>query len=365
MTVHQAKGLEFPIVVLAGMANAIYDPAPDIGVIRRDRYEFRLTGGRASLGYTDWDECDRLPRSRAERVRLLYVACTRARDHLVVSLCGANRGSGDPYASLLWGAMPANPSDVTALEDPPVVVETRGSDPVEPLPSGWANEVTRIRAASAVPCVASPSGRGAEVLGLESASEPEESGPDESGPDETGPADAETASEVIDATVGEEVRAARDGRPLGRAVHAALDRLVRLGGLPQPEDVESACRDAAADEDVADDAVLMRVRAALTSELMVEALTAPRRWAELYLAAPVDDGAVRVVEGFADLVFERGDGYVVVDYKTDETISAEARQHYADQLATYAELVKLATGSGVAETVILHVGETQAEEIRL
>lgn len=365
MTVHQAKGLEFPIVVLAGMANAIYDPAPDIGVVRRDRYEFRLTGGRASLGYVDWDERDRLPRSRAERVRLLYVACTRARDHLIVSLCGANRGSGNPYASLLWEAMPADPSDVTALEDPPVVAEAQGPDPVEPLPSGWADEVTRIRAVSAVPFVASPSGRGAEVFGGGSASAHQEPGTQETGPDEARPADAETASEAIDATVGEKVRAARDGRPLGRAVHAALDRLVRLGGLPQPEDVESACRDAAADEDVADDVVLVRVRAGLASELMVEALTASRRWAELYLAAPVDDGAVRVVEGFADLVFERGDGCVVVDYKTDETISAEARQHYADQLATYAELVKRATGRAVADTVILHVGEKQAEEIRL
>ncbi len=88
---------------------------------------------------------------------------------------------------------------------------------------------------------------------------------------------------------------------------------------------------------------------------MQEALASPRRWSELYLAAPVDTDGVRLVEGFADLLFEGADGLVLVDYKTDETINPETRQHYAEQLAAYAELIERATGMAVTARRILHL----------
>ena len=37
-----------------------------------------------------------------------------------------------------------------------------------------------------------------------------------------------------------------------------------------------------------------------------------------------------VVEGYADLVFAAGEGWVLVDYKTDATLAPAARIHYAD-----------------------------------
>lgn len=101
--------------------------------------------------------------------------------------------------------------------------------------------------------------------------------------------------------------------------------------------------------------VQMMVRAALDSDLMRRALASPRRWTELYLAAPVDDPQVRLVEGFADLLFEDDEGLVLVDYKTDVSISAEARQHYGDQLRAYAELIRRATGMTVQACHILHL----------
>ncbi len=345
MTIHQAKGLEFPIVVLAAMANNMYDPSPAIGVASPDRYEFNLGKGLQSVRYDEWCELDRKPRSLAERVRLHYVACTRARDHLIVSICGEHGSNKQPHSSLLWDSIERDPTDVTALDDSPVILAAAQPAPVAPLPHDWNQHVERVRKASRVAFIAAPSGEAADYLGLQIA--PATSTPD-------APTDL---TATVETTVAADTRAARDGRPLGRAVHAALDALVRIGARATDDDIETACRRAAEVEGLPSEttAVSLRVRAAVSSDLMQEALASPRRWSELYLAAPVDTDGVRLVEGFADLLFEGADGLVLVDYKTDEAIAPETRQHYAEQLAAYAELIERATGMTVTARRILHL----------
>ena len=69
---------------------------------------------------------------------------------------------------------------------------------------------------------------------------------------------------------------------------------------------------------------------------MQEAARSPHH-REVYVAAPIGSS---VVEGYVDLLYERGDGIVVVDYKTDDVTSpAEATrkaQRYRYQGAAYA-----------------------------
>jgi ATP-dependent exoDNAse (exonuclease V) beta subunit len=83
MTVHKAKGLEFPVVVLADLtcklarADAGRHLAPERGLCA-----LRL-GGWAPLELRNQQAME-LARDRAEGVRLAYVAATRARDLLVV-----------------------------------------------------------------------------------------------------------------------------------------------------------------------------------------------------------------------------------------------------------------------------------------
>jgi ATP-dependent helicase/nuclease subunit A len=95
MTVHAAKGLEFPIVFVVNMGRGTGGPRAPIRVAD-------VAGGEASVAIADYqseaDE-DALARDREETKRLLYVALTRARDRLYLSTtvengsCRMGRGS--------------------------------------------------------------------------------------------------------------------------------------------------------------------------------------------------------------------------------------------------------------------------------
>jgi ATP-dependent exoDNAse (exonuclease V) beta subunit len=103
MSVHASKGLEFPVVALP----ALGDPAPaDTGVLRvrprEERLEIALAlpsslGGKPAHRRTPWFEEMRAHEALAqaeESRRLLYVACTRAREVLLLS--GAGNLEKDP-----------------------------------------------------------------------------------------------------------------------------------------------------------------------------------------------------------------------------------------------------------------------------
>ncbi len=87
MTVHRAKGLEFPIVVLADMtASLTHGKASRYLDAGRGLCAVRI-GGWSPRELIEHDE-EELARDRAEAVRVAYVAATRARDLLVIPAVG-------------------------------------------------------------------------------------------------------------------------------------------------------------------------------------------------------------------------------------------------------------------------------------
>jgi RecB family exonuclease len=95
LTIHAAKGLEFKVVVVADAGRDKAPPASDeILALSDGRFGFRVADPvtserRGAYAYEAVKEAQRAG-ERAERLRLYYVAMTRAKDRLIVS------GSIDP-----------------------------------------------------------------------------------------------------------------------------------------------------------------------------------------------------------------------------------------------------------------------------
>ena len=106
MTVHKAKGLEFPIVILADMTTHATQREGC------DRYvePGRLLCAQKLCGWAPWELRDNQDQEeaedRAESVRVGYVAATRAKDLLVVCASGMGPWEGSWLSPLYRGIYP-------------------------------------------------------------------------------------------------------------------------------------------------------------------------------------------------------------------------------------------------------------------
>jgi ATP-dependent exoDNAse (exonuclease V) beta subunit len=104
MTVHKAKGLEFPVVVLADMTAKLRTDRAD-RLIDKARNACYLRLGRWTPAELAESEALEVARDEAEGVRVAYVAATRARDLLVVPAVGDARWDGgwtDPLNAAIY-----------------------------------------------------------------------------------------------------------------------------------------------------------------------------------------------------------------------------------------------------------------------
>jgi ATP-dependent exoDNAse (exonuclease V) beta subunit len=88
LSIHAAKGLEFPIVCLADLGRSPRAPTPDL-LVQGARIGVRLPqlDGSAAVATLDYEELlrDRRLAEAAEEERIFYVAATRARERLLLS----------------------------------------------------------------------------------------------------------------------------------------------------------------------------------------------------------------------------------------------------------------------------------------
>jgi len=319
-------------VVLAGL-NADRDPRPPLVVWGPERPEIRI--GSQAAGYFETDGYLAVRESDerfeiAEQRRLLYVAATRAQDHLVVSL--HHKPGYRNHAAILQEVCATCTDLQGGLENdqPALPLEAEdGPGPLTPVEhedaaARWqearADLLARVRTSGVV----APSGLGHDDVVI-----------------------AEQDVRVPGRGEG--------GSARGRAVHAVLASVT----LPGWADLDDLARFHAEEEGLGDRAaeVAAIARAALAAPVVRRALAAPRYWRELAVVATV---AGRLVEGYIDLAFEADDGrLVVVDYKTDAVVAPE---RYRLQIGAYAVALARATGRGVSEGWLVFAGLDGAEE---
>ena len=329
LSIHKAKGLEAPVVALYDTADDYRTPVDLVA---------QWAEGTIAVGFRDgcqppgWDVLSAREKVRAgaEARRLLYVACTRARDLLVVPSPPKDARVGAFWKDLIAQLPARSDADVRVVDagDPPVAErEERGGDLRELSEAGGADAAG-----------AHWDARRAELL-------------EAAGHRPFVPASV-TRAALRQAPAAVAIAAATGGRDFGSLVHrilewVPLDEPERVRGMAEalaPSfglDALSAERAAAAAE------------RALALPVMQRARAATRVWRELPLWFP--EGP-ELLEGVIDLVFEEDGALVIVDYKTDGIAAEQAlaqAAHHAPQLQLYGRGLAQALGRPVRERLVL------------
>jgi ATP-dependent exoDNAse (exonuclease V) beta subunit len=394
MTVHKAKGLEFPVVILADMTARLRASVAS-RYIHTDRRVCAIRlGGCAPFDLLEHED-EELQRDEAEGVRVAYVAATRARDLLVVPAVGDEEREGwiQPLNKAIYPAKETRRAQVQA----PGCVEFKSKDSVWVRPGGSAATASTVCPGLHVQRASAPASaefsivwwdpralklgaeaplgirrpelivkdvapdvvssglaaynswreRRAQALarGIRSATEVR-TVTQAAKTDEQDPAGSKLpAVEIV------ELPRASDrptGRRFGALVHAVL------ASVPLDADRSVSQRIAtihgrilgATEKEI--DAAVDGVCAALAHPLFDDvraALQAGRCRREVPVAWC--DGGGRLLEGVIDLAFEHKGSWTVVDFKTDEEFRGN-EPAYRRQVALYTSAIQAANGAAVS-----------------
>jgi len=349
LTIHGAKGLEFPIVFLAGLSAAPMSNIPPL-------YSADFAGERVAIcagtsggnrrfilgDFADLNGASKL-HEEAEFDRLLYVASTRARDHLVVSLYHNSRASGCAARRLL---------------------SVKADELAERLEVADVSGATSVRTLDSL-TVEVPDGIDAANFGANRAALMVRA--------KTRDYTSATAliqfakSQVNDES--EPWSRGRGGTRVGRAVHAAIQSL-RM-------DADDAAIAAVARAQAVAEAVPYRendvvrlVRWVMReSDAWKRARGALRAMREVPFALEVNG---TVLEGYIDLVLQTADGIEIVDWKTDQIARdgiTERLEQYRLQAGLYVYGLESATGQRVSKVTYVfaspRVEESMGDPIAL
>jgi ATP-dependent exoDNAse (exonuclease V) beta subunit len=355
LTIHGSKGLEFPITVVSGVTTEVRNQQRGVAVFwEHDKPEIRL---RKGVGTTNFDRLADFESEMDvyERQRLLYVACTRARDHLIVSTFhrAAKSSFGEWLATLsapveaslcrrleLGDEQPAPPTEAAAAATATTAATSPAVAPVvDDDRATWVAARAALLERERVPRFVSATGVAQSAAAANSRIDIDDgsvAGEDDDFDDTEGRA-------------GARWRRGRAGTAIGRAVHATLQLCSTSATVDQLEALAEQQAHVEAIPDLAG-TVAALARSALDAPCVRSAHAASRSWRELYVAAPLGD---RAVEGYVDLLYETDNGLVLVDYKTDGVaseadIDAKVDQ-YRLQLATYAVALETTTGLEVVD----------------
>ena len=394
MNLHRAKGLEAKVVFLAA---PFPEPqwAPDKRVARDEEGVARGTmpivvkrgWSREVIARPPTWETDQETEAafeKAEKVRLLYVAATRARDELwVARWVGGRKGKASAWEPVEeWVMAEAARGGEAGGAGIARMVALPREDPPAPDVLDPGTDL-----AGAMAAVAEAAGRTREPtyrLDSVTARTKGEAGPRRadgsrpraeaatsvgSGDDGAGPARAPVHTDAFPAPP---LRPASGGFEWGSVVHAvlaaagegtggdALGHLARdlLVEYERPVDSTGAPTEL--------EALIAMVESVRDSAIWVRAMEAEERHVEVPFAVNVGAGPGRgdVIEGVIDLVFKEEGRWVVADYKTDagdDPDFGDRVGRYRAQVDLYSWCWERLTGEDVAERALVFTAQGRTE----
>src|SRR5215471_2459757 len=348
MTVHSAKGLEFPVVFVAALDKGVSTSTPVVGFSRHAglgaRWRNPATGAQKSDLFLDALREEWKQRDEAEASRLLYVAMTRAEKHLVLS----------------WAASERKPANWAKI-----VAERLGIDSASPR-----DEVVAF---------AGPNGEEWRLRMLVAAVPPELIARTRT------PEEVRAPEWIAPPIVGEQQDT--NATVTALAKFASCPRQYYLGAYlgyegrrapwKDPEDHE--------DDDLPADEFGRQVHAMLAGQPVAAPDPEAARLAGVFRRSELGKRVERalrverefdflmeieglVVRGQIDLWFEEDGRLVVVDYKTDDVRASEAADRardYALQLRLYANAVDRITGRPVSHAYLHFLRPDRVVEVDL
>ena len=336
MTVHAAKGLEFPITIVSGLTSKGNFSAGRRVVWTTDSWALSEPDDPTYEQFAPIDEA----MSDAERRRLLYVACTRAMDHLVVSCHRPEAPNRSAACEIAAAAEGAGHLAFTAGTHRLPATEAVGGELPWADEREWAHEWSAALAAASQPAALGATSLAARLTAA--------------------PADAGSAKDPVDLDLPPWQRG-RYGTAIGRAVHAVL----QFADLTDGHDIPALAAAQAASEGVfGHERTIERLARSALQAPAVAAGARGSHWRELFVATKVGS---TVVEGYIDLlVDDPARGLVVVDYKTDQIAPGADRtdriRRYGHQLAAYGVALEQLLGRPIAGGVLVMCSPTGAAE---
>ncbi len=330
MTMHKAKGLEFPVVVLPDLAGRSTDSGAKLLFRRDGGCELRFASCR-TVGFDD-AATEQEKRDEAEEIRLLYVATTRAKKRLVIPWFAEKGGRIDLLAR---GFIPAASALVEAPDMESMTVkktdvkktDSNGGSATQLIDKRRAWEKSR-----------------AELLARAVNSALRKSPSKLAG-------ESEPSQEEPIAT--ERVRA----MDFGVAVHGALEAVdLRASAAEQRQQIEQFLASTGLRDEDKCRGIEMAGNA-LSSELLARARNVEQVYRELPFTQVLGDG---LMEGKIDLLFCEKGKWVLVDYKTDARVEVEK---YAEQLRAYEAALKQVAGIDLAQKLLFFLATGTVEQV--